>query len=164
MAANIINFLKPEELIDYCGLDDNLDMERLKSDIYSFQIEQLYFVIGKDKYNELQSQVLISNVSTNNRTLLDVYIFPYMCWGVLLYSSALFQYKLTNKGIVKKLDSNSLSTSPDEVNDFRAFITSRLDGSKNKLVTYLCENNIGGPCNENPYLGETDTYSIIGII
>jgi len=81
-------------------------------------------------------------VSARMITLLEDYIQPALVEWVTYSSILYFNYKITNKAVVKKSSDNSEASSLNEVNFLRQSIRDDAEYYTDRLAKYLCANEV----------------------
>jgi hypothetical protein len=93
-----IHLISEKYIKENSTIDDNVDVSLIVPFIDVAQI-QLKRLLGKELLNEVIAQVGSSTLSTENETLLDSYIQPYLLWLTLKEANPYLLYKYRNKSV-----------------------------------------------------------------
>ena len=120
----------------------NVDDELIHPQIIKAQNLNIERVLGTNLFDVLISEVTSGTVSDRMVTLLEDYIQPALVEWVTYSSILYFNYKITNKAVVKKSSDNSEASSLNEVNFLRQSIRDDAEYYTDRLAKYLCANEV----------------------
>ena len=120
----------------------NVDEELIHPQIIKAQNLNIERVLGTNLFDVLISEVANGTVSERMITLLEDYIQPALVEWVTYSSILYFNYKITNKAVVKKSSDNSEASSLNEVNFLRQSIRDDAEYYTDRLAKYLCANEV----------------------
>lgn len=120
----------------------NVDDELIHPQIIKAQNLNIERVLGTNLFDVLISEVTSGTVSARMVTLLEDYIQPALVEWVTYSSILYFNYKITNKAVVKKSSDNSEASSLNEVNFLRQSIRDDAEYYTDRLAKYLCANEV----------------------
>jgi len=120
----------------------NVDDELIHPQIIKAQNLNIERVLGTNLFDVLISEVANGTVSERMITLLEDYIQPALVEWVTYSSILYFNYKITNKAVVKKSSDNSEASSLNEVNFLRQSIRDDAEYYTDRLAKYLCANEV----------------------
>ena len=135
-------FISETFLKDNTLLHENIDFKYLRPVVLMCQDIHIQHKIGTTLYDELKAQITASSLTTANETLLEDYIQPALVEWVTYSSILYFNYKITNKAVVKKSSDNSEASSLNEVNFLRQSIRDDAEYYTDRLAKYLCANEV----------------------
>lgn len=142
-------FISTSLIKEGTNVDENVDEKIIREAIIAAQDMHIKQIIGSGLFDQLQTQIIAGSVTAANQTLLDEIKKPLKWWAV--YEGAyMFQFKLMNKGIVKR-ESDS-STTIERV-DLVAVMDSVLNRAQNyskALQLWLLENENTYPLYNDP--------------
>lgn len=137
-----IQFLSVDELKESSPIQTNLDEKILNQCILEFQEIELEDILGRPLYQRLNNELVNGatidgyTYSTTDNILLDK-IKPVMIYGALLYSLTPLHFKITNKGVQKLTDGNSVAGASTDIEVLKSNYTFKLDRYKKILVNHL---------------------------
>ena len=120
----------------------NVDDELIHPQIIKAQNLNIERVLGTNLFDVLIAEVTSGTVSARMITLLEDYIQPALVEWVTYSSILYFNYKITNKAVVKKSSDNSEASSLNEVNFLRQSIRDDAEYYTDRLAKYLCANEV----------------------
>ena len=123
-------------------VDLNVDDELIHPQIIKAQNLNIERVLGTNLFDVLIAEVTSGTVSSRMITLLEDYIQPALVEWVTYSSILYFNYKITNKAVVKKSSDNSEASSLNEVNFLRQSIRDDAEYYTDRLAKYLCANEV----------------------
>ena len=113
--ANFVYFISTQYLRDNSPINENVDPKLLKSAIKEAQEIYIRDVIGSGIYDELQDQAYNDTLTTDNRTLLDSYIAPYLKYYSLTESMLPMTFKFMNKSVATRNSENATPITTSEL-------------------------------------------------
>lgn len=133
-------------LIDKPYLDSNsilsgqIDWDYVKPIIFIIQDTKLEEVIGTDLYQELISQVNTPPVSSENQTLLNNYIAPFLMWHLVVELCMSRGFTFSNAGNLTSRTSNADPVEIAELGNYQKHYSRYADIYSNKLIRFLQAN------------------------
>ena len=119
----------------------NVDDSLINPQIIKAQNLNIERVLGSDLFNLLLSEVEAQSVSARMVTLLEDYIQPALVEWVTYAGLLYFNYKVTNKAVLKKSSDNSEASDLNEVNYLRQDVRDDAEYYTDRLVKFLCAND-----------------------
>ena len=139
-----ILFINEQTIKDNSIIQTNVDSKIIVNTIYEVQDLELQPTLGLSIYTGLTQEVISASTlgsgytfTATGQTLLQEYIQPFLIYGTLVYGFTPLHFKVTNKGINKKNDDNSVNASAQELESLKAHYTSKFDIYKERLIKYL---------------------------
>lgn len=120
----------------------NVDEELIHPQIIKAQNLNIERVLGTNLFDVLLSEVSTGTVSARMVSLLEEYIQPALVEWVTYSGLLYFNYKITNKAVVKKSSDNSEASSLNEVNFLRQSVRDDAEYYTDRLAKYLCANEV----------------------
>tara|TARA_R100000541_G_scaffold390_2_gene3310 strand:- start:1336 stop:1827 length:492 start_codon:yes stop_codon:yes gene_type:complete len=120
----------------------NVDDELIHPQIIKAQNLNIERVLGTNLFDVLIAEVTSGAVSDRMVTLLEDYIQPALVEWVTYSGILYFNYKITNKAVVKKSSDNSEASSLNEVNFLRQSVRDDAEYYTDRLAKYLCANEV----------------------
>lgn len=120
----------------------NVDEELIHPQIIKAQNLNIERVLGTNLFDVLLSEVSAGTVSARMVSLLEDYIQPALVEWVTYSGLLYFNYKITNKAVVKKSSDNSEASSLNEVNFLRQSVRDDAEYYTDRLSKYLCANEV----------------------
>ena len=120
----------------------NVDEELIHPQIIKAQNLNIERVLGTNLFDVLLSEVSTGTVSARMVSLLEDYIQPALVEWVTYSGLLYFNYKITNKAVVKKSSDNSEASSLNEVNFLRQSVRDDAEYYTDRLAKYLCANEV----------------------
>jgi hypothetical protein len=134
----------------------NVDSELIHPQIIKAQNLNIERALGTNLFNVLMSEVSAGTVTPRMVTLLEDYIqvalVEWVTYAGLLY----FNYKVTNKAVVKKSSDNSEASNLNEVNYLRQDVRDDAEYYTDRLVKFLCANEVTYPEYINGNINDDD--------
>lgn len=127
-----INELKENSLIH-----GNVDPNRLRKIVDRSKELYLEPILGRDFYDHLNTA---TSFTTDEQTLIDNYILPYVTVSVEILASVEFNWETTNKGVLSNNDSYGSSTNWSDNDKYVNNKKKQAQKYKDKLTAYLIEN------------------------
>lgn len=119
-------------------IGENVEMSLLTPLIQYVQDTKLQPILGTALYRDLQQQVFDNNVSPEYKTLLDEYIEPVLCYGVLAEATVTLAYKVMNLTFGQTSGDNIRPASLDEIKYIRQENRNRMQWYLSRLNDFLC--------------------------
>jgi len=115
MASYNVLFVSEEKLKAFTSIHHSVSPTDLSPYILQSQDIYLHQYLGSTFYNQLKSQVLTSNLTTANRTILDNYIAPMLCNLAMMHCLPFLSYKVFNKSVLKPGSEGAQNIGLDEL-------------------------------------------------
>jgi len=130
-----INTIKDKALVH-----ENVDETQLKVIIERVQDTYIQDVLGTALYNDLQTKVANATTNTDEDTLLNDFILPYL--AVCVDSKAVYSllYELRSQGFGVTTDQTFRSAQLNELQAMQDNLREDMKIYRELLVKYLCEN------------------------
>jgi hypothetical protein len=96
-------------------VNDNTSMKVITPMIVLVQDLYIHPILGSDLYNQIQTQINTSAVSSDSQTLLDRYVLPCILWYTLCEATPAMKYRYMNKGVMVKNSENSQPADLQEI-------------------------------------------------
>lgn len=144
-----VAFIGETYIKDNSFIDENVDVNLLRSEILDVQELRILPVLGTALYEEVKTQITNATVSALNRTLLDDYIKPALKFWVLFDSALIFTFKVTNKSIYKKTSENAETIQATDLDRIMDYCKIRAEFYSERMTKYLIENSSLFPLYEN---------------
>ena len=123
----------------------NVDEELIHPQIIKAQNMNIERVLGSNLFNTLLSEVSSGTVSSRMVTLLEDYIQPALVEWVTYSGILYFNYKITNKAVVKKASDNSEASELNEISFLRNDIRDDAEYLTERLIKFLKANKSDYP-------------------
>lgn len=153
MAANVL-FISEQYVKDTSYIDENVDIKLLRANILETQEVRILPILGTALYNDIKDRINAGTLSaaTGYVTLVDTYVSPALKYWVLHDGAYILQYKVMNKGIVKRNSENTESVETVELDRLMSFFKDRAEFYSDRMTKYLLENSSSTlfPLYENP--------------
>lgn len=141
-------FIGSQYIKDSSYIDENVDEKLLKSTIADTQDFRILNILGTALYNSLKDTAP-TTWNASQLTLVNDYIKPALKYWVLHDGGMLFQYKIMNKGIVKRTSENADSIDSGELKMLLDLFRSRAEFYSERITKYLLQNNTTYPLYNN---------------
>ena len=138
-------FIEIDRLKEFSVVNENLDNKLLEPTLIAVQDLFLRQILGKDLYNELKTQVDNSSVTSDNQTLLNDYIEPYLINKVIANCMLDITYKLRNKAVMTNNSDNGQVATLTDLSKLMGQYENRAEGYKKLLDEFLCDNGTTYP-------------------
>ena len=106
--ATKVYFIPASYIKENTIVDENVDEKYINIAIQETQDYKLKYLIGSGMFNELKTQIQNSTLTSNNTTLLDSYVIPYIVEQTLVQLMPYLLDKLSNRNLGVK-DSENVS-------------------------------------------------------
>ena len=123
----------------------NVDENMIHPQIIKAQNLNIERVLGTNLFDALLAEVESGTVTARMVTLLEDYIQPALVEWVTYAGLLYFNYKITNKAVVKKSSDNSEASDLNEINFLRSDIRDDAEYLTDRLVKFLCSNEATYP-------------------
>ena len=118
----------------------NVDDELIHPQIIKAQNLNIERILGTNLFNTLLSEVEVGTVTPRMVNLLEDYIQPALVEWVTYASLLYYNYKITNKAVVKKSSDNSESSDLQEINYLRQDIRNDAEYYSERTTKFLESN------------------------
>lgn len=152
--GQFISETKVKELI---AINGNVDPMLIKQVIMMCQREYIEPIVGTGIYNELNTQVAGSTLTTLNRTLLDEYVIPCLVAYVKMESVIELNYKFTNKNVSTKNSENSTPLSLEDCMKLSDRYKIKAEYNAERITKYLMQNRNSYPL----YISQTFGFDTV---
>lgn len=136
MSLNIL-LISDEILKDRTGVHSNTDAKLLYPEIKAAQDMFIHPILGTALFNKLISDVNVSGVTGNYKTLLDDYIIDPLLYYVLSELPEALSYQFWNKGVVRKQGDSTELPTMSELVDVSNKYRQRAEWYAERLSKYL---------------------------
>ena len=156
-------FVSEQRFKQFTSVDSNVRDEDVA--VYILQAQQMgaQNTLGTRFYNRLSEGIIASNLTTDERNLLDDYIAPYvMQYGLYLMLPTL-KYKIVDKGVVSGTSEETAATSLDELKYLREAALDASEFYNKRLREFLLDNpgmftEYTNPGTDGMYPDKTNPY------
>jgi hypothetical protein len=138
-------FIETDRLKEFSVISENLDSKLLEPTIINVQELSLKYIIGKDLYAELVTEVNAATTTALNITLLNDYIEPYLINKVIADSVIDLTYKLRNKAIMTTSSDFGQVANLTDLSKVQGKYNGIAEGYKKAIQEYLCDNSSSYP-------------------
>ena len=118
----------------------NVDEELIHPQIIKAQNMNIERILGSNLFNTILGEVAIATVTPRMVTLLEEYIQPALVEWVTYAGLLYYNYKITNKAVVRKSSDNSEPSDLNEVNFLRQDIRDDAEYLSERLTKFLESN------------------------
>lgn len=139
MSLNIL-FISADTIKERSGLHYNVDEKLIKPEIKTSQDMYILPALGSALYNRLQSGIECSNLTCDEKTLLDDYVADTLVNYVLSELPQGLSFQFYNKGLIRKSSDNTDMPSMQDLIDIANRYRSRAEFYKQRLIKYLKQN------------------------
>lgn len=152
MAAYNTLFVSEEKIKSATSIHQSVSPADLQP--YILQSQDLYLqnYLGSTFYQQLQTQINASTVTTANRYLLDNFIGPMLCNYALYHALPFLKYKIFNKSIMSANGETSNSIDLDELKFLQNEVRSVAENYTKLMQLYLKNNAVDYPAYVSPLL------------
>lgn len=150
-------FISEQYIKDTSYVDENVDVKLLQSNILETQDFRILHILGTNLYNSLKNTASAS-WTTDQRTLVNDYIAPALKYWVLHDGAYLFQFKIMNKGVLKRNAENAESVDINELDRLMDFFKNRAEFYSERITKFLLQNSTTYPLYLN-YGGNVDSIA-----
>lgn len=141
-------FISAQYIKDSSYIDENVDEKLIKSSIAETQDFRILPLLGSALYNSLNTTAPTS-WSADEQTLVNTYVKPALKYWVLYDGGMLFQYKIMNKGIVKRSSENTESIDSSELKMLLDTFRAKAEFYSERVTKFLLQNNTTYPLYNN---------------
>lgn len=146
-------FISAKYIKDYSYFDPNVDEKNINIAIRNAQKLYIRPYLGSGLYDELNTQIAGSSLTTLNNTLLNDYVAPALMWWAIYEALPFLRVRFTNKNIVTKTSENSTNVDIKDLEKTQHEVESRARSFTDLLVKYLLQNSTSYPLYINPGSG-----------
>jgi hypothetical protein len=141
--------IEAQRLKQFSTINGNLDNKLIEPTIIMVQDINLQQILGTDLYEEICTQVDNSNLSVDNKYILDTFIEPYLTHMVTSQGLLDWHIKISNKDVAKLTADSSISVDMTEMEALSKRYQGKAEFYATRLTKYLCGNSSTYPL----YLG-----------
>ena len=138
-------FITEQFIKDNTIIDGNVDDKYITTTIADSQKIHILPLLGTALYNEINDQVVAGSVTSLNQTLLNNYIQDALKYWVLVEGMDVFQFKVTNKGIMTKSSDNSQPVAEVDVIRLMDRNRDKAEYFSQRVTNYLIANYVSYP-------------------
>jgi hypothetical protein len=145
-------FISLSVLKDNSVINENVDSKLLLPTLIMVQDVYLKGVIGKELYQELCTEIDAESVSTDNVTLIEDYIQPYLINKLVSECVIDTNYKIRNKALMVSSSDNAQPLDATGMTIIQQKYRNIAESYKNNLIEFLQDNRLTYPlfkCIEN---------------
>lgn len=143
--TNNVQLISEATLKKYSLINDNVDACYIAPAIQKAQDMGLQPLIGTYLYDKICSLIIEGTIgddaNVNHKTLLDVYITPYLCQKVMSEIQIPLFAKIRNSGILNSTDQQTQQLTMQEVEYIKRNFDQDATFYGTRMVEYLCTNN-----------------------
>lgn len=121
-------------------LNNNVDWRLVQPILIMVQDQYIHPILGTDFFDEIANEIYNSNVSSDNQTLLNLYIRKCLIYYVLSELAPILKYQYQNKGIMVRNSENSQPASLDEVQAQQSYWKNKAEWQGERITKFLREN------------------------
>jgi len=153
-------FTTVDRLKQDTSISMSVNPELIEPFINTAEIFWLKDTLGQALWTELKDAISGDTLSGNNYTLVENFIIPAANWYAFYEAAPFILYRVEAKGITKKYSDNSQPLDKKEFELFRQSIFDKAQNWRNRMVTYLCDNedtiftNWRASTNEHQYINK----------
>ena len=140
MSLNIL-FINETLVKSRTAISDAIDGKQIKPTIKLAQDKYIMPALGTGLYNRLQEGIDASNLTVNEKTLLDDYITDALLWFTISEMVIMTSYQFFSKGLMQKTAEESISPSKGNLELIQRTYMSNGEFYKQRLIDYLRENS-----------------------
>lgn len=119
MSNQVVYFVSEEKIKSFTQIHENVNIDDILPYVKIAQDVYLQIILGSEFYKNLESQIVGATVSSQNTTLIDEYIAPFVM-NAALYEMVPFTYvKLRNKGMLKGQSEDATTADLKDVQYYR---------------------------------------------
>lgn len=141
MSLNIL-FISADTIKERSGLHYNVDEKLIKPEIKTSQDMYILPALGSALYNRLQSGIECSNLTCDEKTLLDDYVADTLVNYVLSELPQGLSFQFYNKGLIRKSSDNTDVPSMQDLIDIANRYRARAEFYKQRMIKYLKQNQV----------------------
>lgn len=142
---NNVQLISETTLKKYTLINDNVDACYIAPAVQKAQDMGLQPLIGTNLYDKICSLVAAGTIgateNVNYKTLLDVYITPYLCQNVMAEIQIPLFAKIRNSGILNSTDQQTNNLTMQEVEWMKRNFETDANFYGKRMVEYLCTNS-----------------------
>lgn len=142
---NQVQLISEATLKKYTLINDNVDACYIAPAVQKAQDMGLQPLIGTNLYQKVCDLVAAGTIgddaNVNYKTLLDVYITPYLCQKVMSEIQIPLFAKIRNSGILNSTDQQTNNLTMQEVEYIKRNFDNDATFYGTRMVEYLCTNN-----------------------
>jgi hypothetical protein len=139
MSANVL-FIDETTLKSRTGISEAIEGKQLKPQIKLAQDMYVQTALGSTLYLRLQSGVEASNLSVNEKLLLNSYVTDCLVWYTMSLLPMALGYQVFSKGFLQKTSEESQAPSRADLELLESRYKSTAEFYKQRLINYLREN------------------------
>jgi len=139
MSLNIL-FINEVLIKSRTGISDAIDGKQIKPTIKLAQDKYILPALGSGLYNRLQAGVDANNLTTIEKTLLDVYVTDALLWFTIAEMVVGTSYQFFSKGLLQKSAEESNNPTKGQLELLERKYMENGEFYKQRLIDYLREN------------------------
>jgi hypothetical protein len=148
-----ITFINTQYIKTNTSMNINVDDKYLIPAIQTAQEKYIKGSLGSGLYNELRYQISAHTLTTLNRTLLETYIQPALCWYTIANSLPLLHFKVDAKGVGRMTSENENPVDRSDLIYLQETFMNDAETFNQQLINYLKQNQTSFPLYINPGSG-----------
>ena len=121
-------------------LNDNVDWRLVQPIMIMVQDQYIHPLLGTDLFDTIADEIYASSVSTENETLLNLYLRKVILYYTLAELGKVLKYRYQNKGVMVRNSENSQPASLEEVQEMYDYWKNKAEWQAERATKFLREN------------------------
>lgn len=122
-------------------LNDSVDWRLVQPILIMVQDQYIHPILGTDLFDEIADEIYAGSVSSDNQTLLDLYVRKAIIYYTLSELAPILKYRMQNKGVMVRNSENSQPASWEEVQGQQAYWKQKAEWQSERITKFLRENS-----------------------
>jgi hypothetical protein len=125
---------------DNSVLNENVDWTIVQPIMIMVQDQYIHPILGTDLFDTIADEIYAGTVSTENETLLNLYLRKVIIYYTLAELAQVLKYRYMNKGVMVRNGENSQPASQEEVQAQYSYWKQKAEWQSERATKFLREN------------------------